>query len=206
MLMGNAQDLQTVAANIDRDVFEVAMIRLADLVLLSDTTGILTGSEDIYVQGVNVAVQRETQRQRQLEFLQHTSNPMAWTSSEHRPRRSALCLANDWSGRRKACPRPRNSRSKRPRKGQTAAGNSDQVDKGIQTGVEQGQKLTAELTQGFLSRAKMPGDEEEGAEGGPPGMGGPPVDPRWTAARNGHASGGPPGMGPHLVVVLTMRR
>ena len=44
MLMGNASKiLQTVAANIDRDVFEVALQQLADLVLLSDTTGILTG-------------------------------------------------------------------------------------------------------------------------------------------------------------------
>ena len=77
MLMGNASKiLQTVAANIDRDVFEVALQQLADLVLLSDTTGLLTGEEDIYVQGVNVAVQRETQRQRQLEFLQHTNNPV----------------------------------------------------------------------------------------------------------------------------------
>ena len=75
--MGNASKiLQTVAANIDRDVFEVALQQLADLVLLSDTTGLLTGEEDIYVQGVNVAVQRETQRQRQLEFLQHTNNPI----------------------------------------------------------------------------------------------------------------------------------
>ena len=77
MLMGNASKiLQTVAANIDRDVFEVALQQLADLVLLSDTTGLLTGEEDIYVQGVNVAVQRETQRQRQLEFLQNTNNPV----------------------------------------------------------------------------------------------------------------------------------
>ena len=77
MLMGNASKiLQTVAANIDRDVFEVALQQLADLVLLSDTTGMLTGEEDIYVQGVNVAVQRETQRQRQLEFLQNTNNPV----------------------------------------------------------------------------------------------------------------------------------
>ena len=61
MLMGNASKiLQTVAANVDRDVFEVALQQLADLILLTDTTGLLTGEEDIYVQGVNVAVQRET--------------------------------------------------------------------------------------------------------------------------------------------------
>src|SRR5262249_3715240 len=77
MLMGNATKiLQTVAANIDRDIFEVALQQLSDLVLLTDTTGVLTGEEQISVQRTNVAVERETQRQRQLEFLQHTMNPV----------------------------------------------------------------------------------------------------------------------------------
>src|SRR4029077_3387293 len=76
MLMGNASKiLQTVASNVDRDILELALQQLADLVLLTDTTGLLTGEEDISVQGVSVAVQRETLRQRQLEFLQHTNNP-----------------------------------------------------------------------------------------------------------------------------------
>src|SRR5215468_116825 len=77
MLMQNASKMmQTVAANIDRDVFEVALKQLSDLILLTDTTGILNGEEDISVQGVTVAIQRETQRQRQIEFLQHTANPL----------------------------------------------------------------------------------------------------------------------------------
>lgn len=77
MLMGNASKiLQTVAANVDRDVMYPALMSLYDMVMLTDTTGILNGDENIRVMGVNVAMQRETQRQRQLEFLQITANPM----------------------------------------------------------------------------------------------------------------------------------
>lgn len=77
MLMGNASKiLQTVAANIDRDVIEPALTSLYDMVMLTDTTGLLHGDENIRVMGVNVAIQRETQRVRQLEFLQITANPI----------------------------------------------------------------------------------------------------------------------------------
>jgi hypothetical protein len=77
MLMGNASKiLQTVAANIDRDVLEPLLYQLYDMIMLTDTTGVLEGSESIRVMGVNVAVQRETQRSRQLEFLQITANPI----------------------------------------------------------------------------------------------------------------------------------
>src|SRR6478736_251442 len=77
MLMGNASKiLQTVAANIDRDVMDPLLLSLYDMIMLTDTTGILNGDENIRVMGVNVAQQRETQRQRQIEFLQVTMNPM----------------------------------------------------------------------------------------------------------------------------------
>jgi hypothetical protein len=77
MLMGNAAKiLQTVAANVDSDVIEPAVSELYDMVMLTDTTGTLRGDESIDVLGVNVAMQRETQRQRQLEFLQITANPI----------------------------------------------------------------------------------------------------------------------------------
>ncbi|MGE0677773.1 portal protein [Pseudolabrys sp.] len=77
MLMGNASKiLQTVAANIDRDVFEPCLTGLFDMLMLTDTSGFLTGQESVKVMGVNVAVQRETQRSRQLEFLQATANPI----------------------------------------------------------------------------------------------------------------------------------
>lgn len=77
MLMGNASKiLQTVAANIDRDVLEPLLSALFDMVMLTDQTGLLNGDERVRVLGVSVAVQKETQRARQLEFLQITANPI----------------------------------------------------------------------------------------------------------------------------------
>jgi hypothetical protein len=77
MLMNNASKvLQTVAANIDRDVFAPLLQQLVDMLLLTDTSGLLNGQEQVEVKGVNVAVQRETQRARQLEFLSITANPV----------------------------------------------------------------------------------------------------------------------------------
>ena len=78
MLMQNSSKiLQTVASNIDRDVIEpIFELTLFDMVMLTDDTGLLTGEEKIRVLGVAVAQQRETQRARQLEFLQITANPI----------------------------------------------------------------------------------------------------------------------------------
>jgi hypothetical protein len=77
MLMQNSSKiLQTVASNIDRDVIEPVLMSLYDMVMLTDETGILTGEEKVRVLGVQVAQQRETQRARQLEFLQLTGNPI----------------------------------------------------------------------------------------------------------------------------------
>lgn len=77
MLMGNSSKiLQTVAANVDRDVFEPCLGNLFDMIMLTDQTGMLTGEENVRVMGVSVAVQRETERTRQLEFLQTTANPI----------------------------------------------------------------------------------------------------------------------------------
>jgi hypothetical protein len=77
MLMGNASKiLQTVAANIDRDIFDPLLSGLYDIIMMTDTSGLLTGNEEVRVLGVTVAIQRETQRARQLEFLQITANPI----------------------------------------------------------------------------------------------------------------------------------
>lgn len=77
MLMGNASKiLQTVAANVDRDIFEPSLTNLFDMLMLTDQSGLLTGQESVKVKGVNVAVQRETQRARQIEFLTATANPL----------------------------------------------------------------------------------------------------------------------------------
>jgi hypothetical protein len=77
MLMGNASKiLQTVAANVDGEVFDPVLTYLFDMLMLTDTSGLLTGQESIKVMGVNVAIQRETQRSRQIEFLTATANPI----------------------------------------------------------------------------------------------------------------------------------
>lgn len=77
MLMNNSSKvLQTVAANVDNDVMRPLLTGLYDMIMLTDTSGMLTGDEEIKVNGVNVAVQRETERQKQLQFLQVTANPI----------------------------------------------------------------------------------------------------------------------------------
>lgn len=77
MLMANASKvLQSVAANIDRDVLDPCINSLYDMIMLTDRSGLLTGEERVRVMGVTVAIQRETQRARQLEFLQITANPV----------------------------------------------------------------------------------------------------------------------------------
>ena len=77
MLMGNASKvLQTVCANIDRDQVAPALDALLDMILLTDTTDVLDGTEKVVVKGVSVALQRETLRARQLEFLAATANPI----------------------------------------------------------------------------------------------------------------------------------
>jgi hypothetical protein len=200
MLMGNASKiLQTVAANVDRDVFEVALQQLADLVLLSDTTGILTGEEDIYVQGVNVAVQRETQRQRQLEFLQNTNNPVDIDIMGMKGRGSVLRSVSQTIGLDGEDVVPSDEelikkQEAKEQQGQVQAINQ-RVDQGIQQGVQQGvSKISSELTAGFLaSQAQVPGGVPGGApsgggtppEGGPPG-GAPPGGPEGAAQAQGN--------------------
>lgn len=77
MLMGNASKvLQTVAANVDRDVAEGILSGLYDMIMLTDESGMLTGEEQIQVNGVQVALQKETERQKLLQWLQITGNPI----------------------------------------------------------------------------------------------------------------------------------
>lgn len=77
MLMGNANKiLQTVADNIDRDVIEPLLQGLYDMVMLADAGVKLRGDENIRVRGVALAQKREIERQRQLEFLRITANPV----------------------------------------------------------------------------------------------------------------------------------
>jgi len=77
MLMNNASKvLQNIAAQIDNDVFAPLLQDLYDFIMLTDTTGMLQGDENIRVRGVTVAIQKEQDRMRKLEFLQISGNPI----------------------------------------------------------------------------------------------------------------------------------
>jgi len=78
MLMDNASKvMQNVAANIDDDILDPSVTRLYEMVMLTQGDAkLIRGDESIQVRGVTVAVQRETDRMRKLEFLQMTANPV----------------------------------------------------------------------------------------------------------------------------------
>jgi hypothetical protein len=77
MLMSNASKvLQTVAANVDGDVLDPCLSHLYEMIMLTDTSGILTGEEQVVVKGSSVAIQEENARTKQLQFLQITANPI----------------------------------------------------------------------------------------------------------------------------------
>jgi hypothetical protein len=190
MLMNNASKiLQTVAANVDRDVLELALQQLADLVLLTDTTGMLTGEEDISVQGVTVAVQRETLRQRQLEFLQHTNNPTDFAIMGAKGRGSVLRSVSQTIGLDGEAVVPTDDELQKKEQAQQQGAEqqalSQRVEQGIQLGVQQGvSKISTELTAGLLAaQAGGMGASPGGLPGGPPGM--PPgVNPAAQAQGN----------------------
>lgn len=77
MLMGNASKvLQMVSSNIDNDVMQGILEDLYDMVMLTDRSNTFRGDETVRVRGVEVAVQKETNRMRQIEFLTATANPI----------------------------------------------------------------------------------------------------------------------------------
>jgi hypothetical protein len=165
MLMGNASKiLQTVSANVDRDVFEQALLQLVDLIMLTDTTGLLTGEEKVSVLGVNVAIQRETQRQRQIEFLQTTVNPVDQKIMGIRGRSTVLrAVSRDLgiNGEEVVPPDDQIEKMEAAEKQQQQNGGGaieQQVQQGVAKGVEAGvQRITTELTAGVLAtRAQMP--------------------------------------------------
>jgi hypothetical protein len=160
MLMGNASKiLQSVSANIDRDVLEPALMQLTDLVMLTDTTGLLTGEEKISVQGVNVAIQRETIRQRQIEFLASTNNPTDMEIMGKVGRAEVLRCVSQTIGMdgTKIIPseaemmkREQQAKQQQQSQGQQLA---PHVDQGIARGVQEGVKrISTELTAGALAR------------------------------------------------------
>ena len=77
MLMDNASKvMQNVAANVDDDILTPLIESLYEMVMMSNAGPQLKGDETIVVKGVTVAVQKETDRMRKLEFLQMTANPI----------------------------------------------------------------------------------------------------------------------------------
>lgn len=77
MLMSNAEKvLQTVCANVDTDVLEPLLQMVYDMIMLTDTSGILTGQELIRVLGSSAKIMKDTQHTKQLQFLQITANPI----------------------------------------------------------------------------------------------------------------------------------
>ena len=162
MLMGNASKiLQTVSANIDRDVLELALMQLGDLIMLTDTSGLLTGEEKISVQGVNVAIQRETQRQRQIEFAQATQNPVDMKIIGHKGRASIIrsIAATIGMGSDVVPPEDQIEKMEKEQQQQAQQGGVDAaIQKAVQAGVDAGVKrISTELTAGVLAaRAHMP--------------------------------------------------
>lgn len=77
MLMGHAEKVASmVAANVDTDVLEPLLHQLYDMVMLTDTTGLLTGEEEIRVKGSEAQQENSQAQQRRLQFLQLTANPI----------------------------------------------------------------------------------------------------------------------------------
>ena len=192
MLMGNASKiLQTVSANIDRDVMEPALLQLADLIMLTDTTGILTGEERISVQGVNVAIQRETLRQRQIEFLSATINPTDQKIVGLKGRAAILRSVASTIGMDGEEIVPPEQEMEKMQEQEQQAGPQQAIDAKVQEGVMKGveagvQRIATELTAGTLAaRAQMP-------EGPPTHIGTPEGQPQpgpgGGAAPQGHAS------------------
>ena len=180
MLMGNASKiLQTVSANIDRDVIEPSLGQLTDLIMLTDTTGMLSGEEKIQVLGVNVAIQRETLRQRQIEFLQATANPVDQKIVGIKGRARLLRAVSTDLGingedivpDEDILEKMQEEEKKNAQSGQMM----QRVEEGVQAGVEAGVKrIATEITAGELAmRQEMPlgNPTHIGTDAGQPGPG-----------------------------------
>ncbi len=207
MLLSNTSKLlQTVSANIDRDVVEEVMSGLLDMVMLTDTSGLLTGEEKVKVQGVTVAMQRETERQRQIEFLAHTQNPVdqhiigvAGRGKVLRSIATTIGLDGEGIVPTDAKLEQMQQAQQQAQQQQNQQAVEQAVQQGVQHGVEAGVKrIATELTAGILaSRAAMPegppvhiGTPASGPSGPP---GGPPQGqaPNQGTPPNLAAQGGP---------------
>jgi hypothetical protein len=198
MLMGNASKIiQSVSANVDRDVVEMILLQLFDLILLTDTSGLLTGEEHVSVQGVNVAIQRETQRQRQLEFLSTTANPLDQKIMGMAGRGKVLRSVADTIGLIGENIVPDDDKldqmEQEEQQNAQSASAVQMVNKGVDAGIKAGvQRITTEITSGLL------GQDERLPMGPPTHIGTPPAGGTLEGAPNvpgGPAMPGSQGMG-----------
>ena len=192
--------LQTVSSNVDREIMEPSLLQLADLIRLTDTTGLLTGEEKISVEGVQVAIQKETMRQRQIEWLQATNNPTDMHIMGLKGRGVVLRATSQNLGLSGESIVPSDDVLDKMQAQQQAqqanpqqAAIQQKVEEGVERGVQMGvQRIATELTAGILAtRAGMP-------EGMPTHIGTPAAQPGMGAAPPGGAPGpgGPPVPGP----------
>src|SRR6185437_14109747 len=194
MLMGNASKvLQVVAANIDRDILHPLLSSLFDMIMLTDTSGLLSGEEDIRIMGVQVAMQRETQRSRQLEFLQITANPLdqqiIGVGGRAKVLRSvAQTIGMDGQDIVPTDDQLAKQEAQQAQQAQSAPINQA-VQEGVITGVKMGvNRIATELTSGLLAAsAKMP-------EGPPAHIG--TLPDAAAAAQGNQAPGATADMGP----------
>jgi hypothetical protein len=194
MLMGNASKiLQTVSANIDRDVIEESLLQLFDLLMLTDRSGMLTGEERVTVTGVAVAIQRETLRQRQIEFLTATNNPTDMKIMGMKGRATVLRSVSTTIGMPGDEIVPNDDKldqmEKQQQQEQESGGIDALIQKAVNTGVEAGVKrISTELTAGVLAaRANM--GEGPAAHVGTPGEFGAPGGGQGTASDPGMHAG-----------------
>jgi hypothetical protein len=180
MLMQNANKIiQTVAANIDRDVIQPCIENLLDMILLTDQSGLLTGEEAVKVMGVQVSVQKETQRSRQLEFLQITANPLDQGIMGPQGRAKVLRSVSKTIGLdgEEIVPTDQEMAQKLAQQEAAAAAQPAQniqamVEKGIEAGVKAGvQRISTELTAGILAEAEHIGEGPPAHVGTPPAQG-----------------------------------
>jgi hypothetical protein len=158
-------------------VLEECLLQLFDLLMLTDTSGLLTGEEKVTVQGVNVAIQRETLRQRQIEFLQATNNPTDMKIMGLKGRSAVLRSVSTTIGMPGDDIVPTEDAIDQMMKQQQAqaqqGGDIDAlIQKNVQEGVAAGVKLiTKELTSGVLAQHEQMGEGPPAHIGTPPGAG-----------------------------------
>ena len=192
MLMNNAAKvLQTVAANVDTNVLEPLIEALYEMIMLTDTSDLLTGEEQIQVLGSKVSAQKETERQRQLQFLQITANPIDGPIIGEIGRARLLRAISEGMGLPDdIVPDDQTLQAQMDAQKQLAAA---------------GQAVQAHAQAAGVHAPGPPGQEQgkkpgaaPGGPGSPPGPQGPPGPPPGAQAQGGQAPQPGPPQGPRV--------